>query len=49
VESKLAGKTGTTAKNVEFVSTSHPTQAQNKQQKEKANSSEELNPPPSGN
>lgn len=49
VESKLAGKIGTTVKDVEFISTPSSTQATRKPPRRKASSSEGSNPPPFGN
>jgi hypothetical protein len=49
VESTLAGKTGHTVRDVEFISTSTPTQAPTKQPKRRVNCSAESDPPPYGN
>lgn len=48
VESKLAGKIGTTVKDVEFISNFQKTQAIKRPQKRKASSSGGSSPPPSG-
>jgi hypothetical protein len=49
VESKLAGKIGTTVKDVEFISNHEEIQVTSKPRKRKENSFEESKPPPSGN
>ena len=49
VESKLAGKIGTTVKDVEFISTPSSTQATKKPPRRKESSSEGSNHPPFGN
>lgn len=49
VESKLAGKIGTTVKDVEFISIFHNIKATNKHQRRRENSSTGSSPPPYGN
>jgi hypothetical protein len=48
IEAKLLGKTGTTVKDIAFMSNPPPTQATNKSPKRAANSSTGSNPPHSG-
>lgn len=49
VESKLAGKIGTTVKDVEFISNFQMMQAIKRPPRRRASSSEESSLPPSGN
>lgn len=49
VESKLAGKIGTTVKDVEFISKFEKTQAIKRPPRRRASSSEGSRPPPFGN
>jgi hypothetical protein len=49
VESKLAGKIGTTVKDVEFISNFEKTQAIKRPPRKRANSSEGSDRPPYGN